>query len=93
MLDLFSRKIVGWDMSSQIDASLVERALRMALYQRQPLHHSDRGVQYASLQIRDILAANQISGKGNYSNREFLGNIEKRVGSPPEIYNPVSGTN
>jgi transposase InsO family protein len=73
VLDLFSRKIVGWDMSSQIDATLVERALRMALYQRQPgkglLHHSDRGVQYASHQIRDILAANQIqvsmSGKGN----------------------------
>ena len=60
-------------MSSQIDATLVERALRMALYQRQPgkglLHHSDRGVQYASHQIRDILAANQIqvsmSGRGN----------------------------
>lgn len=73
VLDLFSRKIVGWDMSSQIDATLVERALRMALYQRHPgkglLHHSDRGVQYASHQIRDILAANQIqvsmSGKGN----------------------------
>ena len=64
VLDLFSRKIVGWDMSSQIDSTLVERALRMALYQRHPgkglLHHSDRGVQYASRQIRDILAANQI---------------------------------
>ena len=64
VLDLFSRKIVGWDMSSHIDATLVERALRMALYQRHPekglLHHSDRGVQYASHQIRDILAANQI---------------------------------
>jgi len=73
VLDLFLRKIVGWDMSSKMDATLVERALRMALYQRQPgkglLHHSDRGVQDASLQIREILAANQIqvsmSGKGN----------------------------
>lgn len=73
ILDLFSRKIVGWDMSSQIDAKLVENALRMALYQRQPgrglLHHSDRGSQYASYQIRDILDANQIqvsmSRKGN----------------------------
>ena len=73
ILDLFSRKIVGWDMSSQIDATLVERALRMALYQRQPekglLHHSDRGVQYASHQIRNILASNQIqvsmSGRGD----------------------------
>ena len=65
VLDLFSRRIVGWDMSGQIDATLVENALRMALYQRQPgkelLHHSDRGSQYASHQIRNILAANQIT--------------------------------
>jgi putative transposase len=73
ILDLFSRKIVGWATSDLIDATLVEKALRMAMYQRGPgrglLHHSDRGSQYASRQIRDILAANQIvvsmSGKGN----------------------------
>jgi transposase InsO family protein len=73
LLDLFSRRIVGWATSSLIDATLVEKALRMALYQRQPgkglLHHSDRGSQYASHQIRNILDANQIqvsmSGKGN----------------------------
>jgi putative transposase len=73
ILDLFSRKIVGWATSDLIDATLVEKALRMALYQRGPgqglLHHSDRGSQYASHQIRNILAANQIqvsmSGKGN----------------------------
>jgi len=88
VLDLFSRKIVGWGMSSQINAILVERALRMALYQRRPgkglLHHSDRGVQYASYQIRDILAANQIqvsmSGKGNcYDNavmESFFGTLK-----------------
>ena len=88
VLDLFSRKIVGWDMSSQIDALLVERALRMALYLRQPgkglLHHSDRGVQYASHPIRNILAANQIkvsrSGKGNcYDNavmESFFGTLK-----------------
>jgi putative transposase len=73
ILDLFSRRIVGWATSDLIDAALVEKALRMALYQRGPgrglLHHSDRGSQYASHQILDILAANQIlvsmSGKGN----------------------------
>jgi putative transposase len=63
VLDLFSRKIVGWAMSNQIDADLVEKALRMAYYQRQPeqglLHHSDRGSQYASHQIRNLLAASQ----------------------------------
>jgi len=88
VLDLFSRKIVGWEMSSQIDATLVENALRMALYQRQPgkglLHHSDRGVQYASHQIRNILAANQVqvsmSGRGNcYDNavmESFFGTLK-----------------
>ena len=64
VLDLFSRKIVGWEMSSELTADLVEQALRMALYQRQPgpelLHHSDRGSQYASHQIQSILRANRI---------------------------------
>lgn len=64
VLDLYSRKIVGWAMSDQINADLVEQALRMALYQRQPsrglLHHSDRGSQYASRQIRALLDTYQI---------------------------------
>jgi len=88
VLDLFSRKAVGWEMSNRIDADLVERALRMALYQRQPgrglIHHSDRGSQYASHQIRNLLAANQIqvsmSGKGNcYDNavmESFFGTLK-----------------
>jgi putative transposase len=65
VLDLFSRKVVGWSMSDQITADLVEQALRMALYERQPdpglLHHSDRGSQYASDQIRQILATHHIT--------------------------------
>jgi putative transposase len=73
VLDLFSRKVVGWEMSGELTADLVEQALRMALYQRQPgpglLHHSDRGSQYASHQIQAILKANRIlvsmSRKGN----------------------------
>lgn len=64
VMDLYSRKIVGWSMHSRITADLVENALRMALYERQPdpglLHHSDRGSQYASEQIRQILDANHI---------------------------------
>lgn len=88
VLDLFSRKVVGWEMSNQIDAELVEKALRMALYQRQPgkglLHHSDRGSQYASYQIRNILADNHIqvsmSGKGDcYDNavmESFFGTLK-----------------
>ena len=52
VLDVFSRKVVGWSMSERIDTELVKSALHMATKQRLPaaglLHHSDRGVQYAS---------------------------------------------
>ena len=88
VLDLFSRKLIGWEMSNHIDAELVEKALRMALYRRQPafglLHHSDRGSQYASHQIRNILNANRVqvsmSGKGDcYDNavmESFFGTLK-----------------
>ena len=50
ILDLFSRQVVGWAMSTQMNSALVENALRMALQTRQPtsnlLHHSDQGSQY-----------------------------------------------
>jgi putative transposase len=73
ILDLYSRKIVGWAMSESIDTSLVLDALSMALLHRNPppnlLFHSDRGVQYASSDFRAALAqANLIpsmSRKGN----------------------------
>ena len=52
VLDLFSRKVVGWAMAEQMNTALVETALRMALQARQPevtlLHHSDQGSQYTS---------------------------------------------
>lgn len=51
LLDLYSRKVVGWAMSAHIDSALVQEALRMALGRRGPttglMHHSDRGSQYA----------------------------------------------
>jgi putative transposase len=60
ILDLYSRRIVGWAVSSQINTALVLAALRMALCHRQPpadlIFHSDRGVQYASLEYRQALA-------------------------------------
>lgn len=59
VIDLFSRKVVGWSMSSRMKASLVCDALRMAIWQRQPqaglIVHSDRGSQYASRQYRRLL--------------------------------------
>lgn len=59
ILDLYSRKIVGWAMSERIDTVLVLKALAMALLHRHPpaklLFHSDRGVQYASRDYRQAL--------------------------------------
>jgi transposase InsO family protein len=59
ILDLYSRRIVGWAVSSQINTELVLSALKMARCHRQPpaglIFHSDRGVQYASLQYRRAL--------------------------------------
>lgn len=60
VLDLFSRKIVGWAMDDNMETQLVEQAFRMAARNRKPpkglLHHSDRGSQYASDLYRACLA-------------------------------------
>lgn len=59
IVDLFSRRVVGWAMDQRMDRSLVLRALDMALGQRTPaqglIHHSDRGSQYASEDYRRAL--------------------------------------
>ncbi|MFN8530809.1 MAG: IS3 family transposase [Anaerolineae bacterium] len=74
VLDIFSRKIVGWAMDEHMGSDLVERALRMAFAQRQPakgelLHHSDRGSQYASFSYQRLLASQDVivsmSGTGD----------------------------
>jgi len=61
MLDAFSRKVVGWALGRTLEAELPIAALRMALEARQPapglVHHSDRGVQYASHAYTDLLKA------------------------------------
>ena len=61
VIDLFSRKVVGWSMSSRMKAQLVCDALRMAIWQRRPppglIVHSDRGSQYASKAYRKLLKA------------------------------------
>ena len=61
ILDLWSRRVVGWNASVSLAAALVLVALRMALAHRRPgpglLHHSDRGVQYACADHRALLAA------------------------------------
>lgn len=73
ILDLFSRKVVGWAISLRIDTELTIVALRMAIETRRSpkgcIHHSDRGVQYASHEYVDALNAAglqiSMSRKGN----------------------------
>jgi putative transposase len=73
VLDCFSRKIVGWAMDDQMPTDLVADAMKMALHHRRPgrnlIHHSDRGVQYASEDYQRLLARYGIkasmSGRGN----------------------------
>jgi putative transposase len=89
LLDLYSRKVVGWAMSSHIDTALVQEALAMALGRRRPtaglLHHSDRGSQYASHAYRNLLSARGIvwsmSDKGecldNAVAERFFGSLKR----------------
>lgn len=73
VIDLYSRKVVGWSMSTRMKAQLVCDALTMALWRRKPkaglIHHSDRGSQYASKAFRQLLKKHGIQGsmsrKGN----------------------------
>ena len=66
VIDLCSRRVVGWSMSSRMKAKLVCDALQMALWRRRPkaglIHHSDRGSQYASKAFRRLLKAHGILG-------------------------------
>jgi putative transposase len=66
VLDLYSRKVVGWSMSSCMQAQLVCDALTMAVWQRHPkaglIHHSDRGSQYASKAFRHLLKTHGFQG-------------------------------
>jgi len=79
ILDVFSRKVVGWAISLRIDTELTRAALRMAIETRRPpegcIHHSDRGVQYAAHDyVDDLNAAGfliSMSRKGNpYDNAQ-----------------------
>lgn len=73
IMDLYSRRIVGWTTGASLAAELVLRALAMALRHRRPpaglLYHSDRGVQYACGDFRAALADAQLVASMNRSKR------------------------
>jgi transposase InsO family protein len=91
VMDLYSRRIVGWAMSDSLERYLVIAALQMALKMRQPppglLHHSDRGSQYASDDYQALLTHHQIccsmSRTGNcYDNapmESFFGTLKTEL--------------
>jgi transposase InsO family protein len=80
LLDVYSRRIVGWSMHETWDACFAVRALEMAIAQRRPpaglIVHSDRGVQFASAAFRAKLQAHgmvaSMSRKGNCYDNAFI---------------------
>lgn len=80
VLDVFTRRVIGWAMHQVLDAQLVIAALRMALAQRTPhqplIIHSDRGAQFASAAYRQTLIQHRLlasmSRKGNCYDNAFI---------------------
>jgi putative transposase len=80
VLDVFTRRVIGWAMHQSLDAQLVVAALRMALAQRRPgqplIIHSDRGAQFASAAYRQLLTQHRLlasmSRKGNCYDNAFI---------------------
>jgi putative transposase len=91
VMDLGSRRIIGWSMADHLRAELCTEALAMALQQRRPpeglLHHSDRGVQYACSDYQRLLDKEGIvcsmSRRGNcYDNaamESFFGTLKREL--------------
>ena len=89
VLDLYSRRIVGWETSDRLKKDLAITALKRAIATRQPprdlIHHSDRGSQYCSHSYRKLLAANgmlsSMSGKGNCYDNAMVETVFKTIKS------------
>jgi putative transposase len=91
VMDLCSRKIVGWSMADHMQVDLVSDALKMAIARRRPeaglLHHSDRGVQYASDHYQHLLQSHgmdiSMSHKGdcwdNAAMESFWGTLKTEL--------------
>lgn len=108
VLDAYTRRVVGWAMSRRIDSELTKAAVTMALKTRRIkrglMHHSDRGVQYASTDYIDLLKEHRIvismSRKGNpYDNAKaesFMKTVKTEevhisdYGSFPEAKDQIS---
>jgi len=95
IIDIFSRKCIGWGLSKGIDSILTINALNMAIRKRKSLgfdkliHHSDRGAQYACIDYVEILNKNKIkismSNSGNPYENAFAESFNKTI-KYEEIY-------
>jgi transposase InsO family protein len=95
IIDVYSRKCIGWDLGGDIDTDLVLNALEMAIRKRKYLgfdgliHHSDQGVQYASHEyvrvLRNIGAKISMSRKGNPYDNAFVESFMKTL-KAEEVY-------
>ena len=93
ILDLYSRKVIGWAISKRIDGQLALDALKMAIERRKPprgvIHHSDRGVQYLCDAYTAHLKANgfhiSCSRKGNPYDNAFVESFMKTL-KDNEVY-------
>lgn len=93
ILDLYSRKVIGWSLSKKIDRTLTLNALRMAIQRRRPpqgvIHHSDRGVQYLCQDYVDVLKENgfhiSCSRKGNPYDNAWVESFMKTL-KDNEVY-------
>jgi putative transposase len=102
VLDLYSRRIVGWAMADHVRVDLPLAALQMAISAQRPgaglIHYSDRGVQYASAEYRKAMQSAgfkaSMSRKGDcYDNApmELLPHPQNRTRSSPAICNTNRG--
>ena len=95
IMDMFSRKCIGWDLGRNIDTTLTLNALNMAIKNREKIgfdnliHHSDRGVQYASDDYVELLEKNGIkismSASGNPYDNAFAESFNKTL-KVEEVY-------
>lgn len=93
ILDLFSRRVIGWAISKNIDADLTVNALTMAIEKRKPahscIHHSDRGVQYLCKKYIEILQSHEFrisnSAKGNPYDNAMVESFMKTL-KQEEVY-------
>lgn len=93
ILDLYSRKVIGWLISKRIDHALTLNALKMALARRNPprgvIHHSDRGVQYLCKEYTALLLKHgfeiSCSARGNPYDNAFAESFMKTL-KDNEVY-------